>query len=28
LLEPQLRRSDIEIVRDYAENLPPVHVTG
>ena len=25
LLEPQLRRSDIEIVRDYAENLPPVH---
>jgi PAS domain S-box-containing protein len=25
LLEPQLRRSDIQIVRDYAENLPPVH---
>jgi PAS domain S-box-containing protein len=25
LLEPQLRRSDIQIVRDYTENLPPVH---
>ena len=25
LLEPQLRRSQIEIVRDYAENLPQVH---
>jgi PAS domain S-box-containing protein len=25
LLEPQLRRSQIEIVRDYAESLPPVH---
>jgi two-component system NtrC family sensor kinase len=25
LLEPQLRRSNIEIVRDYAENLPQVH---
>lgn len=25
LLEPQLRRSDIEIVRDYSENLPSVH---
>src|SRR5258707_896618 len=25
LLEPQLRRSHIEIVRDYAENLPQVH---
>jgi len=25
LLEPQLRRSQIEIVRDYAEGLPPVH---
>jgi PAS domain S-box-containing protein len=25
LLEPQLRRSHIEIVRDYAEHLPQVH---
>jgi signal transduction histidine kinase len=25
LLEPQLRRSQIEIVRDYAEGLPHVH---
>jgi PAS domain S-box-containing protein len=25
LLEPQLRRSNIEIVRDYTENLPQVH---
>jgi PAS domain S-box-containing protein len=25
LLEPQLRRSQIEIVRDYAEGLPQVH---
>jgi two-component system NtrC family sensor kinase len=25
LLEPQLRRSSIEIVRDYAESLAPVH---
>jgi len=25
LLEPQLRRSQIEIVRDYAENLPSVY---
>jgi hypothetical protein len=25
LLEPQLRRSQIEIVRDYAESLPQVH---
>jgi len=25
LLEPQLRRSQIEIVRDYGENLPQVH---
>jgi hypothetical protein len=25
LLEPQLRRSQIEIVRDYAEKLPQVH---
>jgi len=25
LLEPQLRRSQIEIVRDYGDNLPPVH---
>jgi PAS domain S-box-containing protein len=25
LLEPQLRRSHIEIVRDYSENLPTVH---
>jgi hypothetical protein len=25
LLEPQLRRSQIEIVRDYAEDLPQVH---
>src|SRR5258708_30521788 len=24
LLEPQLRRSNIEIVRDYTENLPQV----
>ncbi len=25
LLEPQLRRSQIEIVRNYGDNLPPVH---
>jgi PAS domain S-box-containing protein len=25
LLEPQLRRSQIEIIRDYSENLPAVH---
>src|SRR5207245_7505806 len=25
LLEPQLRRSQIEIVREYDEHLPPVH---
>ena len=25
LLEPQLRRSQIEIVRDYGEELPEVH---
>lgn len=28
LLEPQLRRSQIEIVRDYGENLPQVHANS
>ncbi len=28
LLEPQIRKSNIEIVKDYADNLPPISCSG
>ncbi len=28
LLEPQLRKSSVEIVKDYADNPPPIHGSG